>query len=319
MAAAFRVRVRQLRREGVAVDDITREGPVEKKNPETVQKYLDLYIDTCRATGLSPSTLLSYRRIADRAYKPLLSVPAADITIPMIQQYANERAEKASGKTIRCELSLLGCALRQARPDLDMRAIHIPRRPRQEIEIPTTAEVQKMITGAKDTDLYIPLLLAAFMGLRRSEICGLMWKDVDVKKRQLHIHSAVVRGEAGAYQTKQPKTAAGDRILAIPKSVADALAESRNLDPRVTQLTPDAITRRFERLLDKLKMRYRFHDLRHFHASMMIAAGAPNKYIIADMGHASMDMVNRVYGHIMADKQKEIHAALETKISEFSI
>ena len=316
MAAAFRVRVRQLRREGVAVEDITREG--EAVRSDTVQKHLDLYAETCRLTGLSPSTVLSYDRIIRRCYGPLRSAPVSSLTIPMIQNYANERvAAGASAKTIRCELSLLSCAIRQARPDLNMSLVRIPRQTRREIAIPSTDQVRRMIAAAADTPLYIPLILAALMGLRRSEICALTWSDVDLKKNTLRVRSAVVRGEAGTYQTKAPKTQAGNRVLPVPSAVARALAASRTLDPKVTPLTPDAVTRRFERLLEKLQMSFRFHDLRHFHASVMISVGAPDKYITADMGHASMDMVRRVYGHVMADRQREINSQMEAKANEF--
>ena len=51
----------------------------------------------------------------------------------------------------------------------------------------------------------------------------------------------------------------------------------------------------------------------------MIAVGAPVKYICADMGHASMDMVRRVYGHIMEDREREIHDAMEERTAAFSL
>ena len=66
-------------------------------------------------------------------------------------------------------------------------------------------------------------------------------------------------------------------------------------------------------------MHYRFHDLRHYHASIMISVGAPNKYIIADMGHASMDMVNRVYGHVMADRQRQIAEQMTKQAEAFTL
>ena len=318
-AKAFKLRIKPLLAAGIPVDDIPRdESPVQRT--DTVQECLNLYLETCRTTGLSPSTVLGYSRMINRCYKGLKSLPVPIITAQLIQQYVNQRVSAgASSKTIRSELSLLGCALRQARPDLDMRLVRVPRQMRQEIQIPTTEQIQQMITAAKDTELYIPLLLAALMGLRRSEICALKWDDVDLKQATLHIHSAVVRGDLGTYQTKPPKTLAGDRVLSIPSAVVRAMAAARTLDSRVTRLTPDAITRRFERLLEKLKLSFRFHDLRHYHASVMISVGAPNKYIIADMGHSSMDMVQRVYGHVMADKQKEIDAGMEIQADAFNL
>lgn len=318
-ASSFKIRMRTLLAAGVPVDDIPREDTPVRRT-DTVQRYLDMYLETCRATGLSPSTVLGYDRIIRRCYKDLRNIPVSDITIPRIQEYTNSRVSSgASAKTIRSELSLLACALRQVRPDLDMRLVRVPRQTRKEIQIPSTEQVQQMITAAKDTDLYIPLLLAALMGLRRSEICGLTWSDVDLKQATLHVHAAVVRGDLGTYQSKAPKTAAGDRVLAIPSALVKPLAAARTLDPHVTRLTPDAITRRYERLLEKLGMSFRFHDLRHYHASVMLSVGAPDKYITADMGHATMDMVRRVYGHVMEDKQREINAGMEAQANAFNL
>ena len=320
-ATAFRLKVKQLLAAGIAPEDIPRDGDAPiRSNRDSVEYALDLYLETCSASHLSPSTLLSYMRIARRAYQALKPLLVSEISVPVIQQYANARAlAGASAKTIRGELSLLACALRPSRPDLDMRLVRVPRQPRQEIAIPSTEEVQKLLTAAKGSPLFVPLLLAALMGLRRSEICGLTWADIDPTEHTLHVHAAVVRGDTGAYQRKATKTQAGDRVLSIPAPVLAALDQSRADDARVTKLTPDAITRRFERLLQKLGMHYRFHDLRHYHASVMISVGAPDKYIIADMGHASMDMVNRVYGHVMADRQRQIAEQMAKQAEAFTL
>ena len=318
-AAAFRRKVKRLIADGVPVEDIPRDDvPVKTRN--TVEQYLNRYLDTCRATGLSPSTLQSYSRIIKRAYKGIKSIPADRLDITRIQDYVNERvADNATAKTIRCELSLLNCALRIVRHDLDMRLIRLPKQARKEMQIPSTEDVQRIITEVKGTQMLLPVLMAAVMGMRRSEICALKWEDVNLKKKTLHIHSAIVRGEEGTYQTKGTKTEAGDRIIPIPSNLIPVFKASRNLSPYVTELTPDAITRRYERLTARLKVPGRFHDLRHYHASVMIAAGAPDKYICSDMGHASMEMVRRVYGHVMEDKEREINSAMEERAAAFSV
>lgn len=285
----------------------------------TVEEAIAVFIDTCRATGLSPSTLLGYRRIAKRAYSTLKTVSLDVLTLDMLQQYFNSLALRGlSAKSIRNELSLLSCAIRNARPDLNFRQIRLPRGTRQEMQIPTNEQIAQLLEASKDTPLYIPLLLASMCGLRRSEICALSWADVDLKRRTIHIHAAEVKNEGGSFTVKGTKTAAGDRIISIPATVSQELAKNRTLSKRVTDLTPDAITRRYERLLERLtdkdhpRIPGRFHDLRHYHASVMVAVGAPDKYISADMGHSSMEMVRRVYGHVMSDRQLTINEQMES-------
>ena len=319
-ASSFKLRMKRMLAQGIPVDDIPRDDAQVTPKANTVEYYLEAYLDTCRTIGLSPSSLLGYQRIVKRAYSQIRSISAAALTIADIQGYVNARAAaNASTKTIRCELSLLACALRQVRPDLNMRLIRLPKQRRHEMEIPSTEQVQILINDARGTDMYLPILMAAILGMRRSEICGLKWSDVDLKRNTIHIHSAIVRGENGAYETKGTKTDAGDRTIPIPASLVPAFRQARTLGPMVTTLTPDAITRRYERMTQRLGIPGRFHDLRHYHASVMIAAGAPNKYICADMGHASMEMVNRVYGHVMRDKQQEIHEEMEARAAVFTL
>lgn len=318
LASEFKLRARRLIREGVAVDDIPRED-VPVKRTDTVEHYIAQYIDTGRATGLSPSTLLGYRRIAKRAYNTLKNRSIDALTLDMVQQYINQQAMRGlSSKSIRNELSILSCALRNVRPDLNLRQIRLPRRTKSEMQIPSNEQITRLLDAANNTPLYIPLLLASMCGLRRSEICALSWADINLKSRTIHIHAAEVKNEDNGFSIKGTKTAAGDRVIHIPSTVAAELARTRTLSPRVTELTPDAITRRYERLLDRLtdekhpRIPGRFHDLRHYHASVMVAVGAPDKYISADMGHASMEMVRRVYGHVMHDRQQSINEQMES-------
>lgn len=312
-ASAFRLKVAQLRAKGVPVDDIPRDGePVRR---DTVENCLENYLSACRAARLSPSTLATYDRLIRRSYGKIKGLPVCSLNLAQIQTEVNEM-QTLSPKTVRCTVALLGAALKTVRPDLNLRLLKLPRQQRAEIAIPSTEDVRRMLAEAEGDALYIPLCLAALMGLRRSEICALRWSDVDRKKKALHVGSAIVRGEYGTYTEKGTKTAAGDRVLPIPASLFRVLVKSRGLDEHVTSLTPDAITRRFERLTARLGLRARFHDLRHYHASMMLAVGAPEKYICADMGHASIDMVRRVYGHVMADRQQEINAQMDAAATD---
>ena len=317
-AAAFKLKVRRMIEQEVPVDDIPRDGDKPVCNSKTVSYYLDQFVNTCRAVGLSPATILEYQRTVKRGYSTLKNIPAAMLTVPRIQEYVNLRAESVSAKTIRNELGILISALSQVRPDLSARQLRLPRNRRTEMKIPTDAELQTIMRKAKGTPLYLPVILASMMGLRRSEILALTWNDVDLKRKRLHIHAAMVMGEDGL-TTKAPKTEAGDRVLPIPSSLIPVLKSERTLNPHLSTLTPDALTARWIVLMKSLGLPYRFHDLRHYHASAMIAVGAPDKYICADMGHASMDMVRRVYGHIMEDREREIHDAMEERTAAFSL
>ena len=86
----------------------------------------------------------------------------------------------------------------------------------------------------------------------------------------------------------------------------------------VFPFTPDRITSRFEQLQLRCLggVKYRFHDLRHYHASIMLALGVPNKYAMERMGHATDNMLKTVYQHTMQDKQQEIARQLNRYFDE---
>jgi len=316
-ADEYRERVHRLLAEGYSVDLIPKPGE-DMGGSDTVGSLLEMWLDTCRVQQLSPSTLRQYAVIAKKSFSSIASVPVRVLTLPMIQAAVNQRYKAGrSPKTIRNEIAFLNSALKQARPDLRLDALRLPTGTRQKIAIPSSEDMIRILEAAEGGPMYVPICLAAFMGLRRSEICGLRWNDINLKERTLHVHSALVRGESGTYVAKGTKTRAGDRILAIPSALVPILANARGIDPRVTQLTPAAITCRYEEILAALELTGRFHDLRHFHASAMIAAGAPDTYIMADMGHASMDMVRRVYGHVMEERRAIINQAVDEQTGTF--
>ena len=146
-----------------------------------------------------------------------------------------------------------------------------------------------------------------------SEILGLRWSEIDFGKKEIRIKAAKVKGEDGELVLKGTKTIAGERtIKMLPAVEASLRRASRPGAEFVTDLTAAAIKGQYLRKTEKVcKQKFSFHALRHYCASVMIMLGIPVKYIADYLGHETEDMVNRVYGHIMADKKDELFARLE--------
>lgn len=109
---------------------------------------------------------------------------------------------------------------------------------------------------------------------------------------------------------KAPKTFAGDRYLPVPDGLMPLFEAIRPAEPVTTefivQLTPDAITRRWERLCKATGISCRFYDLRHYNASTMLSLGIPDLYAMQRMGHSTPNMLKSVYQHLQATKQSEV-------------
>lgn len=114
----------------------------------------------------------------------------------------------------------------------------------------------------------------------------------------MEINKAVVRDQDRIYRTKATKSKAGERTISIPDSLCDILYDMRDKIGNVVDLTPDAVTRRYGRLRDKLGIPGRFHDLRHYHASVLVANNVPETYAMREMGHSTPNLYKRVYAHM---------------------
>lgn len=271
---------------------------------------IDNYIDVCRATGISPSTIRAYVSYRNHAYAPIIKMRIDRLTLRDIQSWIVWRAKKASPKTIKNNLVLISAVLKANQISLDFSLLKLPKARRIEMEIPTDRQVMAMLDDVRDdNDMYIAVALAATMGLRRSEICALKWSDINLCDgvATLTVNKALVADENGIHVEKEPKTSAGKRTLVIPDALYDELKRRRNLRPTLVSISPNSITERYMRLADRVCAPRRFHNLRHYHASVLMYKGASKKYITNDMGHATFDMVERVYGHVIADEKTVMH------------
>lgn len=268
----------------------------------TVGEATDRYIEL--KTGvLSPATIAGYKRIRKNALAPLADIKLPNLTQDRVQRVISELSRKKSSKTVRNAHGLLSAVLAEYKPEMTLRTT-LPQKKRYEVHIPTDAEISAIIQAAHSTPMELPILLAVWLGLRASEICGITWDCVD--ENTLHIKQAKVAGENGPV-LKATKTYSGDRYLRLPQPIVDLIQAQPRTDEFVVHLTGQAIYKRFVRLCEKAQLpHFRFHDLRHANASVMLALGVPDKYAMERMGHATANMLKTTYQHTMRTRQEQI-------------
>lgn len=280
-------------------------GLVEENKPIrdlTVGEAFDRYIESKDAV-LSPSTVAGYRRIRENALQELMSIRLADLTQERTQRAVNKMARDKSPKSVRNAHGLLSAVLAEYRPEMTLRTT-LPQKQKFDVAIPSDEDIEKIIAVSSGTDMELPVLLAIWLGLRVSEIRGLTWDCVS--DGVIHIRQAIVEGEHGP-ELKGTKTYSGDRKLRIPPYLGDLIASLPHTDEFIVHMSGQAIYKRFSRLCEKAGIpHYRFHDLRHANASIMLALGVPDKYAMERMGHATSNMLKTVYQHTMKSKQEEV-------------
>nr|DAI79325.1 MAG TPA: Integrase [Caudoviricetes sp.] len=271
-------------------------------SPVTLGQAWDDYIEL-RSNVLSPATIREYKSSRKNSFLLLMDKNIYDITQDDVQNEINKISKKAAPKTVRNKHGMISAVLKQYRPDFAL-STKLPQKVKPDLYIPTDADVKKLISSIKnDDDLLTAVLLAAFGPMRRSEICGL--ESSDISNGIAHVQRAVVLNDNREWVTKGTKSIAGDRYIPLPDFIISRISSKKG---RVVNLHPNNITDRFEKVLKRNGLpHFRFHDLRHYSASILHAMGIPDAYIMQRGGWGSDAVLKNVYRHALEDKETEMN------------
>lgn len=267
-----------------------REQPENLKIYDAIGKYMDL-----KSGVLSPSTLRGYTTIRENYFRGEFGRrKLEDLTNQIIQLWISDLSKKVSPKTVRNAYGLLVPTLEMFHPDFKLK-VTLPAKKRPDLYCPSDEDVKKLLDHIKGTELEIAVLLAAFGPLRRGEICALT--DKDIHGNVIEVNKSMVQGPDKLWYTKQPKTYGSYRQVEMPEMV---IRKMDGIQGRIIKATPAQITNRFMRAINATKLpHFRFHDLRHYSASIMHAIGVPDEYILQRGGWATDNVMKSVYRDVI--------------------
>lgn len=250
----------------------------------------------------SPSTMAGYDRIKKNHLQDILPIKMCDLTQHVIQSKVNALAKTKSPKTVKNVYGLITSVYYQEFPDKKLK-INLPQKDATEISIPSEEELALILEACTGTKYELPILLAMWLGLRASEICGLTWDCIDGDR--IHINKAIVEGIDGP-TLKKTKSTAGDRWLIMPERIKELIYQQPKTDDYILHFSGHAIYSGFSRICEKAGVKhYRLHDLRHVFASVSLSLNIPTEYIRRDMGHKTDAMIKHVYGHMMEESRAQ--------------
>jgi integrase len=189
----------------------------------------------------------------------------------------------------------------------------------------TREELDTFLALCADDRLFSMWRLAAWTGMRRGEVCGLAWRDVDLDAGTITVQRSRVMVNTEIRESK-PKTATGRRQVELDDETLGALRTWHEQQRRESEewpgewpahglvftlqdgsaLHPDYLTRTFHALSKKAKVsRIRLHDLRHTHATLLLAAGVPVKVVSERLGHSTPAFTMAVYQHVLRGMQRD--------------
>lgn len=271
---------------------------------EWYPQYMALY-----KARLAPRTREEYDRIHRKYLLPVLGpMRLEDITPEDVQAALVLAADRGGPRMAQAVYSLIHAVLRRA-----CRSRYIPWSPVDALDKPAhTQEQGKMLTSA-DLRLALPFIrqelavsLALFAGLRRGEICGLQWGDVDLGAGLLRIRRQRQRSR-GEVLVRVTKSGAGLRDVPIAPELRPLLRHQYKLLPSGWVVPhapeyPGSAWADIQRRDVLLSQHYRLHDLRHHYGSDLILRGAEPKAVSYLMGHSSLAVTLNVYSHIYPEQ-----------------
>jgi integrase len=214
--------------------------------------------------------------------------------------------------------------------------IKAPRLKRKKMRALDTAETATLLETARPYRLFVPIMLAVTCGLRRGEICALRWRNVRLSgEAQLSIIGSTEQTKAG---TREKETKAGQaRTVALTALAIEELRRHKTrqaeeflrLGVRQTDdmyvvaqadgqpLKPNSLTHEFARfIVGTVLPRIRFHDLRHSHATHLLASGVHPKITQERLGHATVAITLDLYSHVMPGMQADAASRVDDALRQ---
>lgn len=323
------------------LDDV-RAGAGNEAHTLSTAAYLEEWIAGKRS--LRPSTLKSYREHLDNHLLPHLGQHRLrDLQPRHIDEMLNRLASKKGGtlstgslrriySTLRTALN--AAVLRRLIPYNPAIAVELPSPTRSQVNVWTAEQVAAFLDSVREHRLYPLFHLVVVTGMRRGEVIGLRWQDVDLDRGLVSVRQQVVQ-LGGKLHVGPPKTKSGYRALALDAVSVEVLRAHRAAQglekdawgaawhqtghvftrPDGRLLSPELVSRRFRELSESAGLPViRFHDLRHTSASMALAAGIAMKVVSDRLGHSTTGITADLYTHVVPVVAQEAADAIAALI-----
>jgi integrase len=312
-----------------------KQGIITSGPQQTMKRYLDYWLDEVHREHIRESTYRMYRSHMKNHLFPCLGhIKLHKLTVQHVQSFYNQRRrdENLAPGTIRYIHAILHHALDHAvkvglipRNVCDL--VSLPPKEEQEIHPLNFEQAQKLLEAARGHKLECLLIVALTTGMRKGEMLGLKWKDIDLEdKRVLSVQRTVIRMK-GEFREGKPKTLKSKRNIVLPHFVIEALKKHmmQQMDAKLQSgsawkendlvfCSPDGghmfsstINKSFHKLLEAAGLpRMRFHDLRHSAATILLSMGVQTKVIQDLLGHSSYSVTMDIYSHVLPSMREEV-------------
>lgn len=299
---------------------------------EWIKEYLEIYSQP----KIRQKTYDNYESLARvHIYPVFANLRLQEVQTNFIQRFLSEKAKVRSHSTVQKLRIILNEALQQAVKERRIRENPVvntilPRAEAKEAAYLSEDNIKALLAVARNHRLYYVLVLAISTGLRRGELLGLQWQDIDFVRNTLSVKRSYVTVKAGNIM-QEPKTKASRRLVAVPADVMNVLkaakANSQPENPWVVPVekplknveclpvAPRSLSRTYALWCQKAGIsNVGIHTLRHTYASHALSQNIHMKAVQAQLGHSDIQTTMNIYTHITASIQQEAAEKMNSKL-----
>jgi integrase len=315
-------------------------GTFITNNKLTLGEWMDNWLNIYPKHNVRIGTWESYETYIRVHIKPTLgNIPLKDLRPMHLQRLYNEKlisgrvktGGKLSPKTVGYIHVVIHMALEQAvRENLVnnnvARLVKKPKQTKHEIYPLTVEQMKAFLDATKSHRFYVPFLLECHSGLRRGELLGIRWQDINFETKAISVNQSLIRTRQKGLVMSDPKTEKSKRTIPIADEVIEALKGHKAIQNQHKLLAgrgynnadlvfcsnignpidPRNFTEQFERAIKQANLpRVRFHDMRHSHATMLLLHNVQPKIVQDRLGHSTISMTMDTYSHILPGMQEE--------------
>lgn len=315
-------------------------GTFVEPSSQTLNEYLDIWLETIAKPRVRTNTLENYQRMLDRHVRPSLGERVlSGIKARDVQTVYTAILEKGlKPRSVENTNAVLSSAFKQAVKwnllnSNPCDAVDLPKKQRAEMKAFSPEQAARFLKAAKNDKQGIVLTFALITGMRPSEYLALRWSDLDLKKGTATVQRSVTPTTGGGFTFGETKTKQSRRTIPLPQTLVKDLNRHRiaqleqklrlgesyqNLDLVFpTDIgTPFSYKnldgRHFKFVLKEANLAgFRLYDLRHACATLLLAAGENPKVVAERLGHSTIVLTLDTYSHVLPDMQQAATEKLE--------
>lgn len=304
-----------------------------KAGQYTVGRWMDVWFENCAKIKVRPSSHQTYRGYIDHHIKPHIgNIPLGKLTTLDLQRLykkllssgrvdraeAEKQPKGLSPKTVRNINQVISSALTFAK---EQRLIvsnpadgcSLPKLEHREMKTLAAEQLTSFLREAKESGVYEMYYIELATGLRRGELLGLKWEDVDleggtirVRRQVARINGEIVEAPLKTKNSYRTVSVGEDAVEVLKQQKANGHSEYVFPSPTGGPISPDSVLHMLHRVLKRAGLpKVRFHDLRHTFATLALQNGVDVKTVSGMLGHYSAGFTLDTYAHVTTQAQRQ--------------